>query len=144
MGMFSGDKKPATHGAADTIIGEKAKFRGEISTSGSLSIDGEFEGKISAAGEVIIAIGGKVVGDVQGGTVIVSGKIDGNISAAQELQITKNGRVHGDLAGGSIIIEEGSSYSGRVKVVGVVAEGEEKTEQIERSYQPDAPQSQMI
>lgn len=133
MGIFGGEKKSLVHGAVDSIIGEKAKFKGELISSGAVSINGEFEGKLSAEGEVIIARGSKIVGDVRGGSVIISGRVDGNITASQNLEITKTGRVHGDLVGGKIIIEEGSSYCGKVKVETRGGEEEEKAEEEEVS-----------
>lgn len=118
MGLFGieMEKKQNAEGAFDTIIGEKAKFKGELSSSGAVRVNGQFEGKLTASGELIIAPGSKITGDVRGGSVIVSGKVDGNITASHSLEITKSGRVHGDLAGGKIIIEEGSSYRGKVRV----------------------------
>lgn len=116
MGIFGGEKKPMDHGAVDSIVGGKAKFRGELVSTGPVSINGQFEGKIESSGEVMVAKGSKITGDVKATNVIVSGKVEGNIVAAQTLEITKSGRVHGDLTGGRIIIEEGSSYHGRVKV----------------------------
>jgi cytoskeletal protein CcmA (bactofilin family) len=116
LGILGGGKKNMTHGAVDSVIGEKAKFKGELTTTGSVSINGEFEGKLISSGEVIIGRGSKIAGDVQGANVIVSGKIEGNIVADQALEITKTGKVNGDLTGGKIIIEEGSSYHGRVRV----------------------------
>jgi cytoskeletal protein CcmA (bactofilin family) len=109
----------------DSLIGQKAKVRGELTTQGSININGEFEGNLRAEGEVIISGGGKITGEVFGGNVVVSGLVHGNITAAQILEITRSGRVHGDLTGGRIIIEEGSSYHGKVKVNPVVTEGEE-------------------
>lgn len=116
MGFFSLEKKPVGEGAFETIIGEKARFKGELSSPGSVSISGGFEGKISVEGDLIIAPGSKIAGEVRGGTVVVSGRVDGNITALHTLEITRSGRVHGDLTGGKIVIEEGSSYRGKVKV----------------------------
>jgi cytoskeletal protein CcmA (bactofilin family) len=129
MGIFGGEKKPMDHGAVDTIIGGKAKFKGELSSGGAVSVNGQFEGKISSKGEVIISKGSKITGDVNANHVIVSGKIEGNIVAAQGLEITKSGRVHGDLTGGKIVIEEGSSYRGRVQVESTGQAEEEATEE---------------
>ena len=114
--MFEKDGEERGHGAFDTIIGSKAKFKGELDSGGAVCVNGEFEGKLIAKGELLIAPGSKIVGDVSGGNVIVSGKVEGNITASHSLEITKTGRVHGDLIGGKIIIEEGSSYRGKVKV----------------------------
>jgi len=116
MGMFKGENKTITQGAVGSVIGEKAKFKGELITEGAVSINGQFEGKLVSDGEIIIGRSSKVIGDVEGGNVVVSGKVSGNIVAVQSLEITKTGKVDGDLAGGRITIEEGSSYQGRVKV----------------------------
>lgn len=118
MGIFNGEKKSLTHGAVDTIIGEKAIIKGEINSSGSVSINGQFEGKLLVEGEVIVAPAGKIVGDIRGGVVIVSGRVDGNIYGTERVEIIKSGKVHGDLNGGKIVIEEGATYSGRVTVEG--------------------------
>jgi len=137
MGMFSGENKQVVHGAVDSIIGSKAKFKGELISSGAVSVNGEFEGKISTKGEVIVSRGSKVLGDIEASSVIVSGKVNGNISASQQLEIAKTGRVHGDLIGGRITIEEGSSYRGRVKVAGAEEEvQEEQTEIVEEEARP--------
>ncbi|NQT30288.1 MAG: polymer-forming cytoskeletal protein [Candidatus Saganbacteria bacterium] len=130
MGIFGIEKKMLEHEAVDTIIGGKAKFKGELNSAGAVSVNGHFEGKLNAGGDVIISRGSKIAGDIKGKTVIVSGNVDGNISASHSLEITKNGRVHGDLIGGKIIIEEGSSYRGKVRVES--SGGEEKDEQEEK------------
>ena len=133
MGVFNnllGGKRLPIFEGVDSIIGENARFKGELVSSGSVHVNGEFEGKIKADGEVIVSPGGKVMGEVHGGSVVISGRVDGNISARENLEVTKTGRIHGDLIGGKIVIEEGSSYHGRVKVEsGLVEEEEETTEE---------------
>lgn len=137
MGIFGGEVKQSASGAPiDTIIGQKARFKGEINTTGTLSISGEFEGKLVSSNEVIIGKGSKVTGSVAGGSVVVSGHVSGNIVASGALEITKSGRVHGDLVGGRIVIEEGAAYRGKVSVeagAGAVdeADEEESEEEIE-------------
>lgn len=113
--LFSGKKLPLLEGF-DSIVGQQARFKGELHSKGSINVNGEYEGKLFADGEVVVSPSGKVVGEIHGGTVIVSGRVDGNINAKETLEVTKNGRIHGDLVGGRIIIEEGSYYHGRVKV----------------------------
>ena len=119
MGVFNnllgGKRLPILEGM-DSIIGENARFKGELVTGGSVSINGEFEGRVRAEGEVIVSSSGKVAGELHGGSVEVSGRVDGNITARDSLEISRLGRVHGDITGGKIIIEAGSSYHGRVKV----------------------------
>jgi cytoskeletal protein CcmA (bactofilin family) len=137
MGIFSA-KKSDNAGVMDTIIGEKARFKGEINSSGPICVNGEFEGRLSSGGEIIIARGSLVRGEVNGKNVIVSGRVEGNIIAHQSLEITKDGRVHGDLTGGRVVIEEGSSYRGRVKIEGAVeGETEESAEKIAKIIMED-------
>ncbi len=143
MGIFGKEKISSSGGVVDSIVGEKAKFKGELISKESVIVNGEFEGKISAKAEVIIARGSKVLGDIEGGSVVVSGKVNGNISAAQSLEITKTGRVHGDLVGGKIIIEEGSSYRGKVKVEGK-AEAEEEETGVEEIYGERSPVAEEV
>ena len=119
MGMLenilSVKKIPLLEGV-DSVVGVKGRFKGEFTSTASLNINGEFEGKIKTNGEILVAPGGRVVGEIEGGTVIVSGRVDGNVIAKEQLEITKTGRINGDLCGGRIVIEEGASYQGRVKV----------------------------
>jgi cytoskeletal protein CcmA (bactofilin family) len=140
MGIFSTEKKIFSQGAVDTFVGEKAKIKGEIVSSGSVSINGYFEGKISADGEVIVATEGKIVGSIIGGVVVVSGKVDGNIIGSERIEIIKTGKVHGDLSGGKIIIEDGALYSGRVKVEGIEA-GVEKSVEKNKVFETKEPSS---
>ncbi|MBU0502576.1 MAG: polymer-forming cytoskeletal protein [bacterium] len=116
MGLFSTENKNIEHGSVDTIIGAKARFKGELLSAGAVHVNGEFYGRIEAKGDVIVSRGSKIIGDVVGGNVVVSGRVEGNISAGHNLEISRSGRVNGDLSGGKIIIEEGSSYYGKVKV----------------------------
>lgn len=114
--MFSGAKHSPILGGVDSIVGEQARFKGELVSRGSINVAGEFEGKIRAEGEVLISPAGKVTGEINGGNVIVSGRVDGDITAQETLEVAKSGRVHGDLTGGRIVIDEGAVYHGRVKV----------------------------
>jgi len=116
LNYFIEEKDGHVPDGIDTIIGKKARFKGELLTKGSVCVNGQVEGKINTEADLIIAASSKIKGNVSGGNVIISGSVEGNISAVHGLEIKKSGRVHGDLEGGRIVIEEGSSYRGRVKV----------------------------
>ena len=100
----------------NSVVGEKSAFKGEFTTAGSFHINGEFEGKISVGGEVIVSSAARVLGEIDGGTIVISGRVDGNVRAKETLEITKSGRVNGDLTAQRINIEDGASYHGRVSV----------------------------
>ncbi|MGB9612813.1 MAG: bactofilin family protein [Candidatus Margulisiibacteriota bacterium] len=134
-----GKRLPILSGV-DSVIGESAKFKGELVTQGSVNISGEFDGKIKAEGEVIISSGGRVVGEIQAGSIVVSGRVDGNITARSNLEVAKSGRVHGDITGGKIIIDEGAVYQGRVKVLPEKVEEEVISEKMTEPRQTAQPQ----
>ena len=117
MGVFNGSgKKAPLFEGVNSILGEHSTFKGEIVTGGSISVNGFFEGKIKADGEVMVLPSGVVSGEIFGGSIVVSGKVEGNVKASGNLEITKIGRVRGELCGERIIIEEGAAYHGRVTV----------------------------
>lgn len=120
MGMMDnllGGKRMPIFEGMDSVVGQSAKFRGELVSKGPVSINGEFEGKVLVEGEIIVSSSGKVIGEIHGANVVVSGRVDGNITAKETLEISRTGKVHGDIVGAKVVIEEGASYHGRVKVV---------------------------
>lgn len=119
MGIFSntsGKRLSSMFEGFGSVIGEKSVFKGEFTAPGSVNINGECEGKLSVGGEVIVAPGGRVIGELEGQSVVISGRVDGNVKSRETLEITKSGRVNGDLTGAKINIEEGAAYHGRVTV----------------------------
>lgn len=116
LNNIGGKRLTAMMEGVGSVIGEQSKFKGEFTTAGSVNINGEFEGRLSAGGEVIVSPGGRLVGEIEGGSIVVSGQVDGNLKAKDILEISKSGRVNGDLTGGKIIIEDGATYHGRVTV----------------------------
>jgi len=135
MGIFGGKKNPHS-GPIDSVIGKGAKIRGEFSSSGSISIDGEFEGKLSSKGEIILSPSSKVVGEIQTSSAIIAGKVTGNIIASKVLEIDRSARVHGDLVGGKIIIEDGATYRGKVRVEGEGSKEEPPVEEEASALEP--------
>ena len=115
MGLFGTDKN-IVEGGIDTFLGEQTKFKGELDSTGPISVNGEFEGKLNSSGKIIVGQNGRVTGEVRGREVVVAGKVDGNITAGEILEIAKTGKVYGDLTGGKIVIEEGAVYRGKVAV----------------------------
>src|SRR6266571_116159 len=76
----------------ETIIGPESNIKGELSSKGTLRVDGTLDGNISADW-VILGETGVVNGDVAATGVIIGGRIKGNIRASEMVEIRTKGEV---------------------------------------------------
>ena len=96
-----------------TVLGSKAVFKGELNFKNTLCIDGEFEGKLTTGGKLIVAEEGAVLADIEAGTVICRGKITGNVIASQKVEIHSTGKILGDVLAPALMIELGAVFNGK-------------------------------
>lgn len=99
----------------ETFIGSNSTFKGEISTSGTLRIDGTIEGNVMADW-VVLGEKGNIKGDVASNGVIVGGKIEGNVKAKEIIEIKNKGKVVGDILTPKLTIVEGGIIEGRTSM----------------------------
>jgi cytoskeletal protein CcmA (bactofilin family) len=127
MGMFKKGKS-IDHGVINSVIGRDATVKGEIMTKGAIRVDGEFEGRISAQGDIFLGEGSKIVGNLNGSRIVVSGEVNGNIVSSNGLEITRSGKVYGDVTGDKLVIDEGAIYKGKVTMEASSRKGSESPE----------------
>ena len=97
----------------NTVIGVNSNFRGTIMVSGTLRIDGEFEGDILNCERLEIGEHGVMRADVEVKDALILGRVYGNIRALGAIEMKAGARVEGDLAGLSLAMEPGVYFSGR-------------------------------
>ena len=95
-----------------TVIGPDAFFHGSMTVRGSLRVEGELEGNITEAQEVVIGRGGIVRGNVSGERVEVGGKVTGDIVCSVHLEILSTGSVTGNVRAPKMIVEDGAVLEG--------------------------------
>ena len=130
--MFKrGDKKERNRlvdaSIVTTVIGEDTEFKGSLTTQGSVRIEGQFEGQLSAQGEVYVGQASKVKAEIFGKKVVVAGEVTGSIEAISGLEITSTGRVYGDITGDRLTVDEGAIYKGRVNMDVITAKGADES-----------------
>lgn len=101
----------------ETFVGNNSTFKGEVSTSGTIRIDGTVEGNI-ISDWVVLGEKGNIKGDVTSGGVIVGGKIEGNVKAKEIIEIKNKGKVVGDILTPKLTIVEGGVIEGRTSMRG--------------------------
>src|SRR4051812_28262739 len=101
---------------AYSVVDEQLVIRGEISTEGTIRVDGRIEGRLHRADTLIIGTNGVVVGDIEAREVIVSGTVEGNIVADRRVELHASASVRGDVRSAAMLLHEGGSMNGHVIV----------------------------
>ncbi len=108
-------------GKGDSInstIGEGSVFEGKFYISGSLRIDGKFEGEIKTDEELVVGETGKVKTNIDAKSVVVAGTVIGNIKADEEIKLLETGRVLGDIITPALTIQRGVIAQGNIIITG--------------------------
>lgn len=102
-----------TEGA--TVIGREIKFRGEISGSTDLLIDGEVDGVIRLPGaRLTVRADGHVHATITAQDVVIAGHVEGEIRATGRVELRSGAVVLGDICATRLSIEEGATLRGGV------------------------------
>src|SRR5690242_9685442 len=96
-----------------SIIGPGTTISGEISSKGTVRIEGTVTGRINSEDSIVVQESGRVKADLIGGQVIISGEVLGNVFAHDRLEITTSGKVVGDIMAPRISIAEGVLFEGK-------------------------------
>ena len=102
----------------EKILDVDASMQGTITFKDpvNLRINGSFEGKLDARGNLTIGENAKVKANIYGDRVIIAGKVVGNIHAVQSVSIIAPAVVHGDIITPRLSVSEGAIIEGRVNM----------------------------
>jgi adhesin HecA-like repeat protein len=100
-------------GAEVTVVGQGARLEGTIVSAGSLRIDGQVKGKISAEGDVTLSPQSQVEADIQAQSVTVAGKYRGNVVVRNRAELARGGRIDGNITSKTLIVAEGAVFNGQ-------------------------------
>ena len=130
MTMFSKDApsprpEPRSPGApveaALSIVSAGMRITGDVETSGVLKVDGEINGSITGARQVLLGRGGEVRGNIAASEVVVGGHVEGSVAATVRLELQPTATVTGDIETRSIIVLEGARINGLVRMTDAAA-----------------------
>jgi cytoskeletal protein CcmA (bactofilin family) len=112
-----------------TIIGQGAKLEGTIVSAGSLRIDGQIKGQISADGDVMLAPKSQVEADIRAQNVSVAGRFKGSLLVKGRAELASGGRVDGNITSKTLVVEEGATFLGQSIMDQQAATGQQATAQ---------------
>jgi cytoskeletal protein CcmA (bactofilin family) len=102
----------------NSVIGENSVFEGRFYVSGSILIEGKFDGEIKTEDHLTVGPTGKVKTDIYARRVTIGGTLIGNITATEEVDLLANGKVLGNVATPKLNVENGVLIQGMVTITG--------------------------
>lgn len=116
----------------NSVIGEGAKFSGELELDGLVRIDGDFVGSIRRADKVLVGKSGRVKSSIKARVIIVAGSVVGDIYASEVLEILSTAFVIGNVRAPLMLVESGAVLHGLCEVIPTPSE-ENKNNNLETS-----------
>jgi len=92
-------------------ISQGTKIVGDITSTGSFRIDGEFEGTIQSSGKIVVGESGVVRGTLNSAEVEIEGKIKGKLMVSDLLSLRSTARVDGEVTTSKLAVEPGATFN---------------------------------
>jgi cytoskeletal protein CcmA (bactofilin family) len=132
---ISPETQPAPADRVTSVLGEGVTWKGDLSGSGGIRIEGALEGNITLRGLLVVGETGRVTCDhLKAKVVIIAGAVRGDITA-EKVEIRSTGRVWGDVVTAGFATEEGAFLRGQIrmeeKIDPVMADSPESQPQVE-------------
>ena len=129
--------RPAPAERVTSVLGSGIVWKGNLSGSGGVRIEGAFEGDINLRGLLVVGESGRVTCEhLHAGVVIVAGAVRGDITA-EKVEIRASGRVWGNVVTIAFSTEEGAFLRGQIRMEEHVPSEETKAEPAETPLQQD-------
>jgi cytoskeletal protein CcmA (bactofilin family) len=108
--------QPSPTERVTSVMGPGIVWKGSLSGSGGVRIEGAFEGEIALRGLLVIGATGRVTcPHLRANVVIIAGAVRGDITA-EKVEIRSTGRVWGDVITAAFSTEEGAFLRGQIRM----------------------------
>ena len=104
-------REQGSGGTEVTVVGKGARIEGNLISAGSLRIDGQVKGKITAEGDVTLSPQSEVDADIKASNVTIGGAFKGNVIAANKAELARGGRVEGNVTSKVLVVAEGATFT---------------------------------
>jgi len=111
--MIERDKpEGAEFGEVNAYLGKGRRVSGKLNFDGTVRVDGQVEGEISAQDTLIVGERAVVTAQINGNTVVIRGKVTGDINARKRVEIRAPGKLFGNIVTPSLVIHDGVIFEG--------------------------------
>ncbi|MBM3320427.1 MAG: polymer-forming cytoskeletal protein [Candidatus Eisenbacteria bacterium] len=100
----------------NTFLGPGTKYTGKLDGSGSVQIDGNFDGEIVVRGTLLVGREGVVKAKVGAHQVVVHGRLEGEIDAGSKVELMGGSTFLGSVSSPSFVIQERAQFEGTCRM----------------------------
>lgn len=94
------------------FLGKGTEFKGIITYSGTVRIDGQIEGEVITQGTLVIGESATIDAKISAGTVVCAGKLTGDIITTKKVHLLAPATMSGSVRSPVLIVEEGVRFNG--------------------------------
>ena len=104
------------------FVGKGVEFKGTISYSGTVRIDGYLDGEINTDGILLIGEDAVLQAKITAGTVVCKGKITGDIVAKEQVKLRAPAVLNGSVKSPLLSMEDGVLFNGSLEMAQPVSQ----------------------
>jgi len=112
------------------FLGKGSRVTGKLVFEGTVRIEGQVEGEITAQDTLIVGESAVVNAQINGTSVVVHGRVTGDITARKRLEIKAPGKVFGNINTPSLVIHEGVIFEGQCVMGGAETQRADKDRKV--------------
>jgi cytoskeletal protein CcmA (bactofilin family) len=98
------------------FVGHGVTVKGVINYTGTVKIDGHFEGEINTEGVLMVGCEAVINAQIVAGSVVSYGTIIGNITASDKVSLKAPGVFNGSVKAPVLCMEEGVIFTGQLEM----------------------------
>ena len=107
-------------------LGQGSRVEGKLTFEGSVRIDGQVEGEISAQEMVVLGETADVSAQITANTIVVQGRVTGDLNARKRVELKAPASVAGNISTPCLVIHEGVVFEGHCAMGGSAASRTER------------------
>jgi cytoskeletal protein CcmA (bactofilin family) len=119
--------RPETGEDVSAFVGKGVEFKGTITYSGTVRIDGCLDGEIHTEGVLLVGEEAVITAKVTAGTIVCKGKITGDIWAKEKIKLRAPAVLSGGVKTPMLSIEEGVLFNGTLEMAQGIREVQRET-----------------
>ncbi len=109
-------------GEISAFVGKGVEFKGSISYSGTVRIDGYLDGEIHTDGVLLVGEDAVIQAKITAGTIVCKGKITGDVVAKDRVKLRAPAVMNGSVKAPVLSIEDGVLFNGALEMAHGVRE----------------------